>query len=98
MTPRVSLLLTGSGPDKVGTRPSDRLDDSPKALGISLMDGGHPRLVSGGEELAGGCEFGPGRVVEPGHLQEVAPQRLGLVGGPSQDALESVVAANRVVD
>ena len=63
--------------DKVCSRPSDRLDDSPKALGVALVHPSHPRIVAGVEEPARGCEFGPHRAVLPGHVQEVAAQDLG---------------------
>ena len=66
------------GTDKVRSRPSDRLDDSPEALGIALVHPSHPWFIAGVEEPAGGCEFGPRRAIPPGHVQEVAPQELRL--------------------
>ena len=70
-------LLRQDGPSRnPAIRP--RLDDSPETLGIGLVHAGHPRFIAGVEERAGGCEFGPHRVVQPGHVQEVAPQGLGL--------------------
>ena len=64
--------------DKVRSRPSDRLDDSPKAPGIASVHPSHPWFIAGVEELAGGCEFGPHGAVLPGHVQEVAPEEPGL--------------------
>ena len=65
--------------DKVRSRPSDRPDDSPKAPGVASVHPSHPWFIAGVEEPAGGCEFVPHSAILPGHVQEVAPEELGLV-------------------